>query len=69
MSTTSASSMQQNASHIGVGATKDLEKTVATNETAGSPKVSQNISDETNVGSRVLVNQSLILILGYVSYC
>ena len=45
MSTTSASSMQQNASHIGVGATKDLEKTDTTNETA---KVSQNMSDETN---------------------
>ena len=59
MSTTSVSNMQQNTSR----ATEELEKTVITTETAGLPKVSQNISDETNVGSRVLVNQPLILII------
>ena len=61
MSTTSVSNMQQNTSRIGIGATEDLEKTVTTTETAGLPKVSQNLSDEAKVGSRVLVNKPLIL--------
>ena len=62
MSTTSVSNMQQNTSRIGIGATEDLEKTVTTTETAGLPKVSQNLSDETNVG-RILVQPLILKIL------